>query len=152
MSPIFPMGTAPFPEEFNRPTKSIKNIMNINRVLLNGNLTADPEIAEAGRSRVVHATLASHQSYENTNEERQEVTTFVDIKIWGPSADNFAKFARRGREFFVEGSLRQDRWEDEQGKKRSKLYVHVLSWQFAQRKNDDPPSQPPANGTAKNKF
>jgi len=76
--------------------------MNINRVLLNGNLTADPEIVEVGKSRVVNATLASHQSYENANEERQEVTTFVDIKIWGPSGENFAKFARRGREFFVE--------------------------------------------------
>jgi single-strand DNA-binding protein len=126
--------------------------MNINRVLLNGNLTADPEIVEVGKSRVVNATLASHQSYENANEERQEVTTFIDIKIWGPSAENFAKFARRGREFFVEGSLRQDRWEDDQGKKRSKVYVHVLSWQFAQRKNDDPPSKAPANGPTKNKF
>jgi single-strand DNA-binding protein len=123
--------------------------MNINRVLLNGNLTADPEIVETGKTRVVNASLASHQSFENGNEERQEVTTYVDLKIWGTSADNFAKFARRGREIFVEGSLRQDRWEDEQGKKRSKLYVNVLSWQFAQRKNDDPASKAPVNGTIK---
>jgi single-strand DNA-binding protein len=126
--------------------------MNINRVLLNGNLTADPEIVEVGKSRVVNATLANHQSYENVSEERQEITTYVDIKIWGPSADNFAKFARRGREIFVEGSLRQDRWEDEQGKKRSRLYVIVSSWQFAQRKNDDLPAKAPANGPVKNKF
>jgi single-strand DNA-binding protein len=125
--------------------------MNINRVLLSGNLTADPEIVEAGKSRVVRASLASHQSYENANEERPEVTTYVDIKIWGPSADNFAKFARRGSEIFIEGSLRQDRWEDDQGKKRSKLYVNVSSWQFAQRKNEGLAPKTPANGPVKNK-
>ncbi len=57
--------------------------MNINRVLLIGNLTADPELFEAGKSKIVNASLASHQFYENGQEERQEVTTFVDLKIWG---------------------------------------------------------------------
>ena len=126
--------------------------MNINRVLLVGNLTADPEIAEAGKTKVVNASLASHQYFENATEERQEVTTYVDLKVWGPSAENFAKFARRGREIFVEGSLRQDRWEDDQGKKRSKLYVNVLTWQFAQRKNDDASTKAPPNGTAKKAY
>ena len=126
--------------------------MNINRVLLVGNLTADPEIAEAGKTKVVNASLANHQYFENATEERQEVTTYVDLKVWGPSAENFAKFARRGREIFVEGSLRQDRWEDDQGKKRSKLYVNVLTWQFAQRKNDDASTQAPPNGAAKKAY
>ena len=111
--------------------------MNINRVLLIGNLTADPELFEAGKTKIVNASLANHQFYENGQEERQEVTTFVELKIWGASAENFAKLARRGQEIFVEGSLRQDRWEDDKGNKRSKLYVNVLSWQFAQRKNDE---------------
>ena len=123
--------------------------MNINRVLLVGNLTADPEIAEAGKTRVVNASLASHQYYEGATDERQQVTTYVDLKIWGLSAENFAKFARRGQEIFVEGSLRQDRWEDDQGKKRSKLYVNVSSWQFAQRKSDDSPAKAPASVTTK---
>jgi single-strand DNA-binding protein len=111
--------------------------MNINRVLLVGNLTGDPELFETGKTKIVNASLANHQLYENGQEERQEVTTFVELKIWGASAENFAKLARRGQEIFVEGSLRQDRWEDDKGNKRSKLYVNVLSWQFAQRKNDE---------------
>jgi single-strand DNA-binding protein len=111
--------------------------MNINRVLLVGNLTGDPELFETGKTKIVNASLANHQFYENGQEERQEVTTFVELKIWGASAENFAKLARRGQEIFVEGSLRQDRWEDDKGNKRSKLYVNVLSWQFAQRKNDE---------------
>lgn len=114
--------------------------MTLNRVLLAGNLTADPELVEAGKTKVVNASVASNEYYENGTEEKQQLTTYVDLKVWGNSAENFAKFARRGREIIVEGSLRQDRWEDDQGKKRSKLYVNVLSWQFAQRKSDDSPA------------
>jgi len=123
--------------------------MNINRVLLIGNLTVDPELFEAGKSKIVNASIAAHQFYENGQEERQQVTTFVDLKIWGASAENFAKLARRGQEILVEGSLRQDRWEDDQGNKRSKLYVNVLTWQFAQRKNDESGAKTPGNGIAK---
>jgi single-strand DNA-binding protein len=123
--------------------------MTINRVLLIGNLTGDPELIEAGKSKIVNASLANHQFFENGQEERQEVTTFVEIKIWGSSAENFAKFARRGQEILVEGSLRQDRWEDDQGNKRTKLYLNVMSWQFSQRKNDESGAKAPGNGFAK---
>jgi single-strand DNA-binding protein len=123
--------------------------MTINRVLLIGNLTGDPELIEAGKSKIVNASVANHQFFENGQEERQEVTTFVEIKIWGSSAENFAKFARRGQEILVEGSLRQDRWEDDQGNKRTKLYLNVMSWQFAQRKNEESGAKAPGNGFAK---
>jgi single-strand DNA-binding protein len=123
--------------------------MTINRVLLIGNLTVDPELIEAGKSKIVNASLANHQFFENGQEDRQEVTTFVDIKIWGSAAENFAKLVRRGQEILVEGSLRQDRWEDDQGKKRSKLYLNVSSWQFAQRKNDESGAKAPGSGIAK---
>src|ERR1700677_2677051 len=126
--------------------------MTINRVLLIGNLTGDPERIEAGKSKIVNASLANHQFFENGQEERQEVTTFVEIKIWGASAENFAKFARRGQEILVEGSLRQDRWEDDQGNKRTKLYLNVMSWQFAQRKNEESGAKAPGNGFAKKRY
>jgi single-strand DNA-binding protein len=123
--------------------------MNINRVLLIGNLTAQPELVEVGKTKIVNASLAHHQFFENGQEERQEVTTFVEIKLWGVSAENFAKHARRGQEILVEGALRQDRWEDDQENKRSKLYVNVATWQFAQRKNDESAAKSPGNGLAK---
>jgi single-strand DNA-binding protein len=123
--------------------------MTLNRVLLIGNLTADPELIEAGKTKVVNSSLANHHFYENGQEERQEVTTFVELKIWGASAENFVKFVRRGQEILVEGFLRQDRWEDDQGNKRTKLYVNVLTWQFAQRKNEEPVAKTPGNGLAK---
>jgi single-strand DNA-binding protein len=112
--------------------------MIINRVLLTGNLTADPELVQAGKGKVVNASLANNQFYTDGDEERKQITTFVDLKIWGTAAENLAKFARQGREIFVEGELRQDRWEDDRGNKRSKTFVKVLSWQFTQRKAEEP--------------
>ena len=123
--------------------------MNLNRILLIGNLTGDPELFETGKTKIANASLATHQFYESGQEKRQQLTTFVDLKIWGISAENFVKLVRRVQEILVEGSLRQDRWEDEQGNKRSKLYVNVLTWQFAQRKNDDSAAKAPGNGLAK---
>ena len=120
--------------------------MNINRILFTGNLTADPELVDAGQTKVVNAALAGNEFYYDENEERQQVTTFVDLKIWGAAAENFARLARRGQEIFVEGSLRQDRWEDDEGRKRSRLYLNVVSWQFTQRKAGE--SKTAANGLA----
>ena len=120
--------------------------MNINRILFTGNLTADPELVDVGQTKVVNAALAGNEFYYDENEERQQVTTFVDLKIWGAAAENFARLARRGQEIFVEGSLRQDRWEDDEGRKRSRLYLNVVSWQFTQRKAGE--SKTAANGLA----
>ena len=70
--------------------------MNINRILFTGNLTADPELAQAGKTKVVNAALAGNEFYhDQQEEERQQITTFVDLKIWGAAAENFAKLARR---------------------------------------------------------
>jgi len=112
--------------------------MNLNRVLFSGNLTADPELVQAGKGKVVNASLANNQFYTDGDEERQQITTFLDLKVWGTAAENFAKFARQGQEIVVEGELRQDRWEDDRGNKRAKTFVKVLSWQFTQRKADEP--------------
>ena len=112
--------------------------MNINRILLSGNLTADPELVQAGKSKVVNVRLANNQFYTDGGEERQQITTFVDLKVWGTAAENFSKYARQGQEIFIEGELRQDRWEDDRGNKRSKMFVRVHSWQFTQRRNEEP--------------
>lgn len=101
-------------------------------------MRTDPGLAQAGKSKVVNASLANNQFYTDRDEERQQITTFVDLKVWGTAAENFSKFARQGQEIFIEGELRQDRWEDDRGNKRSKMFVRVLSWQFTQRRTEEP--------------
>jgi single stranded DNA-binding protein len=86
--------------------------------------------------------------------EQRQITTFVDVQVWGPSAQNFANLVRKGQEIFIEGSLRQDRWEDKQtGQNRSKLYVKAERWQFTQYRrpvgSDSTPSQETAAETKK---
>src|SRR5262252_3193954 len=115
-------------------------VMMINRIFFTGNLTADPELIEVGKSKVVNGALANNEFYTDDSNERQQITTYLDIKIWGAPAENFAKLAKQGQEFFVEGTIRQDRWEDDQGNKRSKTYIRVSNWQFTQRKSDASPS------------
>jgi len=110
--------------------------MILNKTLFFGNLTANPEVIHTPKgTAVVNASLAVNEFYTSEDGERQQVTTFIDVKVWGPSAENFAKLARKGQEIFIDGSIRQDTWEDkESGQKRSKLYVRADSWQFTQRK------------------
>jgi single-strand DNA-binding protein len=114
--------------------------MNLNKALFVGNLTADPELIHTPKgTAVVNASVAVNEFYTAEDGERQQITTFIDIKVWGPSAENFAKLARKGQEIFVDGSIRQDTWEDkESGQKRSKLYVRADGWQFTQRKAPAP--------------
>ena len=110
--------------------------MNLNKAIFVGNLTADPELIHTPKgTAVVNASLAVNEFYTPEDGERQQVTTFIDVKVWGPSAENFAKLAKKGQEILIEGSIRQDTWEDkESGQKRSKLYVRTDAWQFTQRK------------------
>ena len=101
--------------------------MNLNKALFVGNLTANPELIHTPKgTAVVNAALGVNESYTGEDGERQQITTFIDIKVWGTAAENFAKLAKKGQEILIDGSIRQDNWEDkETGQKRSKLYVRA---------------------------
>ena len=120
--------------------------MNLNKALFVGNLTANPELIYTPKGTpVVNASLAVNEFYTAEDGERQQITTFIDVKVWGPSAENFAKLAKKGQEILIDGSIRQDTWEDkESGQKRSKLYVRADAWQFTQRKSAAPDAPTPA--------
>src|SRR6516225_8662865 len=120
--------------------------MNLNKAIFVGNLTADPEVIHTPKgTAVLNASLAVNEFYTPEEGERQQVTTFIDVKVWGPSAENFAKLAKKGQEILIDGSIRQDTWEDkDSGQKRSKLYVRADSWQFTQRKAQVPEAPVPA--------
>ena len=120
--------------------------MNLNKTIFVGNLTANPELIHTPKgTAVVNASLAVNEFYTAEDGERQQITTFIDVKVWGPSAENFAKLAKKGQEILIDGSIRQDTWEDkESGQKRSKLYVRVDGWQFTQRKSAAPEAPTPA--------
>lgn len=103
-----------------------------NRVTLLGNLTRDPELKRVNSgSAVTELGLALNRTRTLENGERQDETTFVDVTVWGKTAENAAKYLQKGRSVLVEGRLQLDTWTDSKtGQNRSKLRVVAESLQF----------------------
>jgi len=103
----------------------------LNRVLLMGNLTRDPELRYIpSGTAVANFGLAVNRFYTTQDGERKEETCFVDIEAWGKTAENCANYLTKGRLVFIEGRLRFHSWETEDGQKRSKLSVRAFRVQF----------------------
>ena len=104
-----------------------------NRVVLMGNLTRDPEVRyTTGGTAVTDVSLAinRYRTDKNTN-ERIEETTFVEVTLWGRTAEIAGEYLGKGRPVLIEGRLQQDQWEDkESGQKRTKLKVVGESMQL----------------------
>jgi single-strand DNA-binding protein len=98
---------------------------NLNRVLLIGNLTRDPEVRFTPKgTAVAEIGLAVNRVYSGEDGERKEETTFVDVTLWARQAEVAGQYLKKGRPVFIEGRLQLDSWEDKQtGQKRSRLRV-----------------------------
>lgn len=101
-----------------------------NIVVLCGNLTRDPEVRQipSGMS-VADLGLAINESYKNKSGEQVETTCYVDVVVWGKTAENCGQYLRKGSPILVEGKLQLDQWEKD-GEKRSKLRVRADRVQF----------------------
>jgi single stranded DNA-binding protein len=118
--------------------------MILNNVQLIGNLTADPQTRTTPKGHpVVDIRLGVNEPYETETGERRQVTTFVNVRFWGPSGQHLAELARKGVEVFVEGKLRENRWVDSAtDEERSMLYLKGSWWQFTQYRTPRPAPQP----------
>lgn len=104
----------------------------LNKVLLIGNLTRDPELRVTPKGTAIcQFGLAVNRSYKDDAGQTREETTFVDIEAWGRQGETISKYCTKGRSLFVEGRLRLDQWEDKaSGQKRSRLKVVLDNFQF----------------------
>jgi single-strand DNA-binding protein len=98
---------------------------NLNRVLLIGNLTRDPEVRYTPKgTAVTEIGLAVNRVYSGEDGEKKEETTFVDVTLWARQAEVAGQYLKKGRPVFIEGRLQLDSWDDKQtGQKRSRLRV-----------------------------
>jgi single-strand DNA-binding protein len=96
-----------------------------NKVILLGNLTRDPEVRYTPKgTAVAELGMAVNRVYTAENGEKREETTFVDVTLWGRTAEIAGEYLKKGRPVFIEGRLQLDSWEDKtSGQKRSKLKV-----------------------------
>jgi single-strand DNA-binding protein len=96
-----------------------------NRVVLVGNLTRDPELRYTPSGMAVtDVTLAVNDKRKGANGEWVEEVTFVDVTLWGRTAEVVTEYTSKGSPLLIEGRLKQDKWQDKNtGENRSKLKV-----------------------------
>lgn len=93
-----------------------------NRIIMAGNLTRDPEYKQlASGQPVCRLGLASNRQFKNrqSGDMVQEVC-FIDVDVWGPQAESCRQYLQKGRPVLIEGRLKFDTWEDNNGQTRSK--------------------------------
>ncbi len=103
-----------------------------NKVILVGNLTRDPELRYTPKgTAVAKIGLAVNRVWRTETGETKEEVTFVDVDVFGRTAENVGQYMRKGSPILIEGRLRLDTWDDKQtGQKRSKLGVVAETVQF----------------------
>jgi single-strand DNA-binding protein len=140
---------------------------NVNKVILIGNLTRDPQLKYLpSQMAVVEFGLATNRKFKGANGEEREDVCFVDCSAFGRTAEVINQYCQKGKQLYIEGRLKFDSWEDKQGGgKRSKLSVVIENFQFLggregggggspdsgggeDQSQSRPPSRPPQRGGA----
>ena len=122
----------------------------MNRVILAGNLTRNPELRQLpSGSAVCEFGLAINDRYTNRAGEQVEQTCFTEIVAWNRQAEVCGEYLAKGSLVLVDGRLQYDAWETEDGQKRSKLRVVANRVQFLGRPKRDGAAEEPETGAAK---
>jgi len=103
-----------------------------NKVILVGNLTRDPELRYTPKgTAIAKIGVAVNRVWTSESGEKKEEVTFIDVDVFGRTAENVGQYMRKGRPILIEGRLRLDQWDDKQtGQKRSRLGVVAETVQF----------------------
>ena len=102
----------------------------LNKVLLIGNLTRDPEVRYTPKGNAVaDLGLATNRTWRTETGEEKEEVCYVNVVVWGKQAEAAGKYLKKGRPVFVEGRLQFESWE-KNGEKRTTLKVHCERLQF----------------------
>lgn len=129
----------------------------LNKVMLIGNLTRDPEIKYTPKgTAIADIGLAVNRNYSTESGEKREEVTFIDVTLWGRVAEIVGEYCKKGKPLFVEGRLQLDTWDDKQtGQKRSKLKVigeniQLLGGGFSSEKQPEGPDDTDRTARQKN--
>lgn len=121
----------------------------INHVVLQGRLTRDPELRQTtGGASVCEFTLACDRYYKDSNDQQQEETLFAPVTVWGRQAENCDQYLAQGRETIVEGRLKLDQWETDNGQKRSRMKIIANNVQFLGEANGNGEGGSQSGGSA----
>jgi len=114
----------------------------LNKALLIGNLTRDPELKYTPNgSAVTNFTVAVNRAFTLQTGEKKEETSFIRVIVWGKRAEVCAEYLSKGSQVFVEGRIQTRNWEAQDGSKRTATEVVALSVQFLGRPKGSGASQ-----------
>ena len=123
----------------------------LNRVLIMGNLTRDPELRYIPSGQAVATfTVAMNRNYQAASGEKKEEVSFVRVVVWAKLAENCHEYLRKGSSVFVEGRLQSRSWDAPDGTKRSTIEVVAQSVQFLgkpQARTGEAPASEPSSGS-----
>lgn len=115
----------------------------VNKVILLGNLGLDPEIRhlESG-STVARVRLATSESYKDKEGNRIENTEWHDLEAWDGLARVIEQYLRQGDTIYVEGKIKSNTWQDDQGNNRKNIRIRILNMNIVKRMNPNDPIRP----------
>ncbi len=101
----------------------------VNKVILVGNLGADPEVKYLeGDKAVAKIRLATTESYKDRSGNRVEQTEWHDLEMWDQQAKIAEQYLKKGSQIYVEGKIKTDSWQDDQGQNRYRTKIRVISF------------------------
>jgi len=117
---------------------------NLNSILIEGNLTKDPDVSYTSKGTAVcKFSVGCNRSWKQDEQTQKEVS-FFDVSAWGRQAEVCGEYLKKGRGVRVVGRLKQDRWTDAEGKVRSRILIVAEHVEFKPQFNKD--KQPGADG------
>ena len=111
---------------------------NINRVVITGNLTSDPELRSlpSGMSVCKLRVACNTRRKDNTTGEWTDKPNYFDVTVWGAQGENCARFLSKGRPVAIDGRLEWREWESPEGAKRQAIDIIADSVQFLGSRDD----------------
>jgi single-strand DNA-binding protein len=101
----------------------------VNKVILLGNLGADPEVKYLeGDKAVANIRLATTESYKDKSGNRVDQTEWHDLEMWDGQAKIAEQYLKKGMQIYVEGKIKSDTWQDDQGQNRKRTKIRVISF------------------------
>lgn len=98
-------------------------------VILEGNLTADPEMKKVGNGKTVTTfSIAVNHSWDDSDKE--EDVSFLDVEAWDKTAEVCGEYLKKGRSVSIIGQIKQDRWKTAEGANRNRVKIVVLGIRF----------------------
>ncbi len=110
---------------------------NFNVAVLEGRLVGDPELRYTQNGTALcRFSIANNNDYYK-DEELQKQVNFIDVTTWAKLAERCSEYLKKGNRIIINGRLKQDRWQDDNGGNRSKISIVGNQVQFLDQKNGD---------------